>query len=36
MAGLGLQFQRGLSEGDWELEERVTKESCGAEGGLFA
>ena len=27
---MGLQFQRGLSDGDWELEERVTKKSCGA------
>ena len=27
---MGLQFQRGLSGGDWELEERVTKKSCGA------
>ena len=27
---MGLQFQRGLSDRDWELEERVTKKSCGA------
>ena len=27
---MGLQFPRGLSDGDWELEERVTKKSCGA------
>ena len=27
---MGLQFQRGLSDGDWELDERVTKKSFGA------
>ena len=27
---LTLQFQRGLRDGDWELEERATKMSCGA------
>ena len=28
---LGLQFQRGLSDGDWDLEERATKKSGRAE-----